>query len=148
MEKDASYGIIPLRNTGFRAELFVIKHRAGHWGFPKGHPKDNSESPQQTAERELREETGLLVSAYLACEPFVIVYECVSHGKQVNKTVTLFVAEVSGNVRLCPIEIETGEWFTLENAIEKITFKDVRAIIEQVKGVADNYDNRRTIRSC
>lgn len=60
MKREVSYGIVPLRYMEGGWQILLIRHHAGHWTFPKGHA-DRGESPQQTAERELREETGLAV---------------------------------------------------------------------------------------
>src|SRR3989344_4714754 len=57
-KKEQSFGVIPVfkENNNF---LFCLIHEAeGHWGFPKGH-QDAGESEEETAKRELQEETGI-----------------------------------------------------------------------------------------
>jgi 8-oxo-dGTP pyrophosphatase MutT (NUDIX family) len=81
LEKDQSFGIIPLRKKENDWDVFIIKHKAGHLGFPKGHLINEHEKPKEAAERELQEETGLVVKSYYALEPIQVNYECVSHGK-------------------------------------------------------------------
>ena len=147
-ELDASFGIIPLRKeTGFWYVFIIRQANGNRWGFPKGHPASPirafssasydgqapssfSETPRETAERELREETGLTVARYLSIEPFSTRYLCISHGKYVDKTVTYFVAEVEGSVTLCPKEIAEGAWVTLEEAAQKMQFPEMREIVE------------------
>ncbi|MFZ2257053.1 MAG: bis(5'-nucleosyl)-tetraphosphatase [Clostridiaceae bacterium] len=41
-----------------KKEYLIIRHVAGHWDFPKGHV-ENSETEEETALREILEETGL-----------------------------------------------------------------------------------------
>lgn len=58
-----SFGVIPIRffGTPDRSTLkacFVCHTDGKHWGFPKGHAEEK-EGPQEAAERELVEETGL-----------------------------------------------------------------------------------------
>lgn len=58
-KEDKSFGVIPVfKNDGGEYFFCLVKHRAGHWGFPKGHP-DVDESEEETAKRELLEETGI-----------------------------------------------------------------------------------------
>ncbi len=100
-------------------------------------PNNKTETPQETAERELREETGLTVARYLPVEPFATRYLCVSHGKYVDKTVTYFVAEAEGTVTLCPKEIVEGAWVTLEEASQKMQFPEMKAIVETLASCLD-----------
>lgn len=130
-ELDASFGIIPLKKEVNSWRVFIIRQTNGNrWGFPKGHSNDEKEPPQETAERELREETGLAVTKYLPIEPFSTRYLCVSHGKYVDKTVTYFVAEAAGTVALCPKEIAEGAWVTLEEAVQKMQFPEMKEMVE------------------
>ena len=96
-------------------------------------PNNKEETPHETAERELREETGLTVTSYLPIEPFSTRYLCVSHGKYVDKTVTYFVAEVGDTVTLCPKEIAEGAWVTLEEAAQKMQFPEMKEIVIKLK---------------
>lgn len=154
-QKDASFGIIPLTKETGSWYVFIIRQAngnrpssfsdslslrsqenyAGHaWGFPKGHA-EVGESPRETAERELREETGLSTTKYLPVKPFVTRYLCISHGKYVGKTVTCFVAEVAGTVTLCPQEIVEGAWVTLEEAPQKMQFPEMKEIVETLASI-------------
>lgn len=133
LEKDESFGIIPLRRQGTAWLVFIIKQKAGHVGFPKGHRNDLLEDDKAAAERELKEETGLLVKDYYPFGPFTVNYECVSHGKHVNKYVTYFVAEVEGHVQLCPQELEDGKWVTLAEACQLVSFQNIKLIVDQLQ---------------
>lgn len=56
---DASFGIIPIWNDGgTRRFLLVRSLKTQEWTFPKGH-KNEGETGEQAALRELAEETGL-----------------------------------------------------------------------------------------
>ena len=56
--QDSAVGIIPVYKQGDRFLFCLVKHADGHWGFPKGH-KEEGESDEGAALRELREETGI-----------------------------------------------------------------------------------------
>lgn len=55
---EKSFGVIPVFKQENNFTFCLIRHTEGHWGFPKGH-QDIGESEQETATRELQEETGI-----------------------------------------------------------------------------------------
>ena len=132
---DASFGIVPLKKQSGRWEVLLIQHqKARYWGFPKGHP-DPDESPRDTAERELKEETNLDVIRYLRSEPFSEQYSFSHEGKKVVKTVVYFVAEVMGELKLQKKEILSGIWVPFPDAIAKATHKEGKEILQQVEKI-------------
>ncbi len=71
MEKDESFGIVPLRRNANAWQVFLIQHKHGrHWGFPKGHA-ESGEMPEDAAARELKEETNLEITAFLIKIPLL-----------------------------------------------------------------------------
>ena len=60
--REKSCGAVVFRNNADRIEFLLLREsHSGAWSFPKGH-MDEGESPLMTAEREAREETGLILS--------------------------------------------------------------------------------------
>ena len=58
MKKEKSCGAVVYRETGEQIEILLIRHKnGGHWAFPKGHV-EKKETEEDTALREIREETG------------------------------------------------------------------------------------------
>ena len=133
--KDASFGIIPLQKKNGTWQVFIVQSITGHWGFPKGHPDSNYETPFQTAERELREETGFKLVSYFPVESLSFSYECRSHGKYVDKTVTLFLGQVVGNIHPCPIEIAESIWVDLDQVQEFVIFEPVQNLLQRLKEI-------------
>ncbi|MBV8660804.1 MAG: NUDIX domain-containing protein [Candidatus Dependentiae bacterium] len=133
-EKDASFGIIPLQKENGKWQVFIVQSITGHWGFPKGHPNHN-ETHQQTAERELREETGFTLTSYYPVEPLSFSYECRSHGKYVDKTVILFLGQVTGNIHPCPIEIAQSIWIDLDEVEKKVIFEPIQELLRKLKAI-------------
>lgn len=127
MSKQHSYGIIPLRFHKNEWQVFLIRQWAGHWGFPKGHPEP-LETPRETAQRELFEETGLSVVKFLPFEELHEHYTFTHAGKKIEKEVTYFMAEVEGEERLQQEEIGHGKWISLPDALKTITFEEGRNI--------------------
>lgn len=135
MEKDESFGVVPLSFEKGYWEVFLIQHRHGrYWGFPKGHAEHN-ETPQQAAERELKEETNLDIVRFLQDEPFVEQYQFTLEGRRISKRVFYFAAIVSGRIELQKKEIQDGTWITLRDAFDKITHQEGKTILAQVEKI-------------
>ena len=60
MRKEKSCGALVVRRGAESPEILLIKHNGGHWAFPKGHV-EAGETEEETALREVQEETGLTV---------------------------------------------------------------------------------------
>lgn len=132
MEKEASFGVIPLRLFQGKRQCFLVKLKSGnHWGFPKGHIEGN-ENPQETAFRELAEETNLHLVKLISETPFVDRYTLTRKGQKVDKIVTYFLAEVEGIFSLQKEEILDGGWFDLATAKDKITYPKGKKICQEV----------------
>lgn len=128
MRKEESFGIIPLRRRGEAWEILLVCHRAGrYWGFPKGHA-ESGESAEQTACRELFEETGLTWVSFLPLAPFKETYRFSRKEQEIEKRVTYFAALVEGEVRIQEMEIADAAWISLEEAVTLATFPGVREI--------------------
>ena len=54
MKKEKSCGCIVF-NDG---KVLLVRHNKGHWDFPKGHVEPG-ETEEQTAKREVKEETNI-----------------------------------------------------------------------------------------
>ena len=62
MQHEKSCGAIVYRKFHGNIELLLIKNQnGGHWSFPKGHV-EGTETEEETAVREIMEETGIQVA--------------------------------------------------------------------------------------
>ena len=129
--RDQSYGIIPVREVDGEWQIFVIKHIGGHWGFPKGHPEEG-EHPNQSAERELTEESGLKVVRYLSGRPLSERYYFRAKGQLISKLVIYFPAEVTGEIKLQLEEVVDGKWVPIVSGHEYLTFSEAQSMCCEV----------------
>ena len=60
VRQEKSCGGIILKEENKELKVLLLKHNAGHWAFAKGHVEEN-ETEEQTALREIKEETSLNV---------------------------------------------------------------------------------------
>lgn len=129
--KDTSYGIIPLRRQSDNWEVFLVQHQAGHWSFPKGHPEPG-EQPQETAIRELKEETGLSILKFLIIDPIKEQYNFIFNRKKIDKSVYYFPALVEGHELIQKKELIEGRWMNLSQAHEQMTFNEGKRICTEL----------------
>lgn len=127
---DLSYGIVPLKQFEGQWRVLLVHHIAGHWSFPKGHPEEG-ESPKETANRELHEETGLKVVTFLSEEPLEEKYVFSHQKEKILKTVRYFIAQVDGKEYPQLDELFGCEWFSFDQAREKISFPNTEALLDQ-----------------
>lgn len=131
MEKDYSFGIIPIKEN----KIFLVEHKKKQpfWSFPKGH-KENNETNLETAERELKEETGLQLKKILFNNQTFKTNYIFKHksGKWVEKTVEYWVAEVCGDIHLQKSEIQNGSWFNFSEVNEKLTYQEDKELFKKI----------------
>jgi bis(5'-nucleosidyl)-tetraphosphatase len=132
VKKDEAFGIIPILRQEDGDRFLLIQHRAGHWGFPKGHAEPG-ESAIVTACREFEEETGIRNYEPLDSISFTEQYRFVQNERAIQKTVTYFPAWVQSKAVTCQEEeIKDYVWATFEAALGKLTFYQARQILSQV----------------
>ncbi len=109
--------------------------RRGTWTLPKGTP-DPGESIEETALREVQEETGLRVRIL---EPLTsISYVFVQSGVRIDKTVHYWLMEpVGGDLALHDREFERVRWVTFDEAAHLLTFESERSLVAAASAVLD-----------
>lgn len=130
-----SFGIIPFRKLKGKWQVLLIQHLNGqHWGFPKGRV-EKTETAQEAATRELKEETGLRVERFLSLEPFTESY----YDQEKPKIVSYFPAFVTGILKCQPDEILQAKWFDLDEAMKQISFLELQNVFKQARKLLDGY---------
>lgn len=129
MKRVQSFGIVPLILRENYWEVFLVQHlNGGHWGFPKGHA-EKGESPKQTAERELNEETGMTIIRYLPHPYLVEKYHYKDqNGDLIDKTVRFYLAEVTPQLHAQASEIIQGKWLPLKDLLAQATFPEEKEL--------------------
>lgn len=109
-----SCGAVIFRRRNGQMEYLCLREiPSGAYSVPKGH-MEAFETEEQTAAREIREETGLSVR-FLPGFREEMYYEACDD-IHIYKTVVLFLAEFSGALRLAPREISAYQWLDLTHA--------------------------------
>jgi bis(5'-nucleosidyl)-tetraphosphatase len=112
------------------AKFLLLNYAAGHWDFVKGNVESN-ESEKDTVIRELREETSITEAQFVDDFREAISYFYRRQGLTVRKEVVFFLMEAySDKVRLS-FEHINFVWLTYKQAIEKITFKNSKEVLQK-----------------
>ena len=131
-----SAGAILFRDTRGQREYLLLKSRPGDREFPKG-GVENDEELQQTAIREVKEETGIeqfrLLDGFR--EDYSYVFQ--AGGKTIHKTVHLFIAESFEASAELSKEHRDHQWRDYEQAVNTITQDGPKEIFKKAHRFID-----------
>jgi len=126
-----SAGGIVVRFEGAVPHLVVGSRRRDRdlvtWTLPKGTPNPG-ETREETAVREVREETGLDVRITGPLDS--IEYWFVQRGLRIHKTVHYFLMEATGgDLDRHDHEFESVRWLSFDDALRTLTFETERELV-------------------
>ncbi len=135
-QEERSIGVISVHKKLNSEFLFcLVRESDGHWGFPKGH-QDDGESDEETARRELREETGIAEVEIDTTRTFEEQYSFERGGGRVHKQATYFLGRVHSVESATPpafkAEIPEVRWLSYAEAKETLTFPEAKRLLEDV----------------
>jgi len=105
------------------------------WGLPKG-VVEPGEQPEQTALREVREETGL--QAEILRPLGDISYWFVWDGERVRKKVAFYLMRaVGGDISQHDREMEEIRWFPLAQAVKRASYPSERDVLRRAVEALD-----------
>ena len=127
MKKEKSCGAVVCRKGENGLEILLIQHKnGGHCAFPKGHV-EKKETEEETALREIKEETGLKVALDTAFRKMVTY----SPKPGVMKDVIYFAAKAKKDgARPQPEEVLELCWKSPEEALEAVTYDTDRQVLQ------------------
>lgn len=130
MLHEKSCGAIVYRKSHGNIEILLIKHvNSGHWSFPKGHV-EAGETEEETALREIKEETGIDVIIDSTFRETVTYFP----RKDTQKVVVYFLAKAK-NFEYVPQEEEIAQikWVDIGYATSVLTYENDKTIVNKAK---------------
>jgi 8-oxo-dGTP pyrophosphatase MutT (NUDIX family) len=145
MKNDCSFGVIVFYRFPRSLKYLLIKHKKGHWSFPKGHA-DKGETKLEAALRELEEETG--VNKIQLLKKTVLLKEAYKFtnwkGVKILKKVNYFIAEAKNKkVKIDKYEVVNYKWCTYKTGLERITFEESKSILKKADRIIRKYINEK-----
>ena len=131
MSTETSYGGVVVR--GDEVLVIVPRGRRRVLGLPKG-GMDPGETPEQTAAREVREETGITVTVGERLGQVDYTYR--RGGRPIQKTVHFYLCTFEqGDTADHDHEVDDALWLPLEAARRRLSYPGERRMIEQALSV-------------
>lgn len=134
--KDYSAGGIAYQ-VGIDGEFeiaLIATQRGTRWQLPKG-TCEEGETPEETAMREVEEETGLLTEIDEMLRTITYTYYDTYRKEepvQVNKRVDLYLLSVvGGELSDASYEVDSVAWFTPQQALKILAFDAERDVVKQ-----------------
>ena len=126
-KKSCGYVVYKLKNN--KILYLVLQSLNGEWGFPKGHV-EKDESELETANRELFEETNLIVE-YIAGFRAVTEYIMVQYNNKKKQVVYFVGKHLKNEIKCQDTEVKNAIFVSYEEAQNLLNFKETKAVLEE-----------------
>ena len=128
-----SAGGLVFRAVGGQPEIVVgrrKRERDGYvWSLPKGTPEEG-ETREETALREVREESGLEVRILSYFD--AISYSFVRTGERIEKTVHYYIMEaIGGSFEQYDKEFDELRWVRMDEAVRLLDFQTESGLVQR-----------------
>jgi len=128
-----SAGGLVIRAVGGRPEIVVGRRRRERdgyvWSLPKGTPEEG-ETREETALREVREESGLEVRILSYFD--AISYSFVRTGERIEKTVYYYIMEaIGGSFEQYDKEFDELRWVRMDEAVRLLDFQTESGLVQR-----------------
>lgn len=110
----------------------LLHYESGHWDFPKGHIEPG-EDAQQTATRELKEETGITGICFVDGYKQTLRYFFRQKGIGIFKIVIYYLAETNQSKVSLSHEHIGFDWLPYDLALQRLTFQNSQDLLEKAQ---------------
>ena len=131
-QRQFSSGGIVFKKSRLGARVALICRGGGTiWCLPKGRI-EKGEKPEETALREVQEETGLTGSLVKKLGDIRYRYTSKEERTRFLKSVSFFlIRHTGGSTKEHDFEVDEAAWFSLEEAIRKLSYPSERRLMKK-----------------
>lgn len=142
IKNEISAGGVVFRRHNSGLEVALTSREKGKiWCLPKGQV-EQGESLEQTALREVREETGLQGNLIQKLDEIRYWYYSKWEKTRVSKLVHFYLMEcLGGNTKDHDSEVDEVRWYPLEEAKQILSYKDERQVAEKAELILKGGEN-------
>lgn len=144
--REVSAGGVMYRKNSDQIQIALI-HVRNRWGLPKGHVEEG-ERIEETALREVREETGLEGRVVKKLGDIRYAYrDKTKEGEPIRiyKRVHFYLLRyLKGDVRDHDHEVDEARWFPMDQVIKNLKFATERKMVHRALSILSTGDNQRT----
>lgn len=137
MKREFSAGGVVFKKTGEQIVILIAQHSHHHgWVFPKGLIGDHKEGElkEETAVREVEEETGVLAKIIAPLSPVSYWYQWQKERRQ--KTVYYFLMEYSNeDLTKKDDEMKAVMWLPVTEVAKKLTYPSDKTVWQEAKNM-------------
>jgi len=136
MPVEKSAGAVVFREENGKIYYLLLNYSAigkvekTYWGFSKGRV-ETGEGEIETVKREIKEETGIedaqLIAGFKKTEKYFFKFQ----GKNILKFATFYLVKTNTREIQLSSEHVGYKWLTYQEAIEQLTFKNSKEILEK-----------------
>jgi len=133
-------GIVYQHADGIPQVVLCGRRVDGLWGLPKGTPIEG-ESLEQTARREVTEETGLQVEIERPIGAIEYWFTRIEQGVRFHKIVHHYLMKpVGGGFEQHDHEYDMVEWCPADAAVERLTYRNEAELLRRTLGLLAEPD--------
>lgn len=116
-------------------QVLLAQHSSNHyWGFPKG-LIDKGQTSKEAALREVKEEGGVEAKIIEKAGDSKYVYTDKQTKENIFKVVTVYLLKyISGDPKDHDWEVKEAGWFSPEEALKKLSFRQDSDLLKQALG--------------
>ncbi|MFA4983094.1 MAG: NUDIX domain-containing protein [Candidatus Micrarchaeia archaeon] len=119
------------KNGAVSPRYLVLHYAAGHWDLPKGHV-EAGESEEETARREIQEETGIAELGFLAGFRETVLYSYRNElGNVTEKEAVFFLAKTAEKGVKLSDEHTGALWLPFSLAARKMTYENAKGMLRK-----------------
>ena len=128
MPQEHSAGIILFNKD----QYLLLRYKSGHWGYVKGNVETNEET-EDTARRELKEETGIATVFFVKGFQEKEDYFYKKEGKTVHKEVLYLLGETQETQVTLSKEHKDYKWLSYQEAMNRLTFGQGKELLRKAE---------------